>query len=156
MEHFELFPDELVRSGEPGNWQVGIAGEMLVGVHLTMLGIEWGIMNGRHMDVIAFIHGRTMRIQVKASISSRSFGDCDTPARRLSRVMHSAGRNLLSYKGHIDAFAFCYLPDPYPYYMSIEAISNDREAFSPACFTKRGRDDSFKELLRRWREDQES
>jgi hypothetical protein len=148
----ELFERQVVREravDQTDASTIGDAGELLVCAHLQSVMIECGIIKGRNIDVVAVIDGRFMRIQVKSSVSKRRFGgnDAFVTDNRNSIVV----RGLSSYCNHVDAFAFCYLPDPYPYYIAAPAISTNFESLSPSCFTKYGRDRSFAELLRRFR-----
>jgi hypothetical protein len=148
----EAFSVELARHDQANT--VGAAGEHLVISHLLSMGLDAAIMHTRYYDAIIIL-GRTYKIQVKASAVGRSFGGANVVRANLHGGRRSqnelSGRGLLSYKGYIDAFAFCCLLHPYPYYMATEAISDDTQHFSKACFTRPGRDRSFAELMSRWK-----
>lgn len=122
---------------------LGEAGEHLVKAHLNTLEIEAGIVGGTHVDVIALIGGRWRTFQVKSSKDSRAF--CG--GGYWVREGLSERKQFSEYE--VDAFVFCFLPAPYPYYIAKEAMS-DRINFPHYAFSRSCRDDSFVELLRRW------
>ncbi len=123
---------------------IGDAGEHLVKAHLNSLNIEAGIVGGRHADIVAFIGEQWRTFQVKASSESRNFSG----GGFWVRDGLSERKQFSEYE--VDAFVFCHLPDPYPVYIVKEAMS-ESVCFKHYDFTRKRRDDSFSEMLRRWK-----
>lgn len=125
---------------------IGAAGEELVKSHLSSLGIEAGIVGGRHADIVAYIEdvGRWVTLQVKASRTDR----CFSGGGYWVRDGLSERKRFSEYK--VDGFAFCFLPDPFPYYIAAVAIG-DSLSFPRYAFTRSSRDTSFNEMVRRLR-----
>lgn len=130
---------------DPRQLRRGAAGHHLAIADLLFRGYDAADIGGADADIIASIDGRWRSFQVKASAYSNHFGPGGKSKNPGNR---SGNRELKSYKGKIDAFAFASLARRLVYYVSIDAI--DTRSMTINNFSRQACDMSFDELLRRW------
>lgn len=117
----------------------GHSGTNYVIGHFRSLEITCEAIEDENFDLVAKIGGHWKEFQVKSSMGGGHF------THGGSMVGGKPRKRFSEYK--CDAFAFCFLVNPFPFYVAKEAVA---DSVNIKIFSRGERDRTFEELLVRW------